>query len=226
MAAKSGILPLAAISDVIQTIGELDAEQYNRLLSIVQSQSFRLPAPLLRQLSGSLGLALGDTQNIFAVLGFLYERAEEVSPPNERLDEIETFVARISENVNFPSDTRQISNRLLELLKPSEIHTEKEKLLRLEQGFLPSLTKLSSFVDFRPNFVDADPELGELEPGVSISKFIPVITINMETTAKDTALRSVTLNVPIHEVDDMIKAIERLKKKLSATKDLITGWQI
>lgn len=211
MVARSTVVPLSSMHDVVSAIGQMDDEQYHRLLAAIGSQSFYFRESSLPVLAASIGITVPDLKNILDVLRFAFQRLGELSGDDERrLADIAEFVDSLQGYDDLAADSAVVKQRLAELLRPSDVHRSREKISRLEAGFLPDLTNISTFVDLRPNF---DNDLNEIDG------FLPVVTLNIQTNSSNPLIRSITLNLPLSSIEEVISSVERLNRKVTKIRE-------
>ena len=140
-------------------------------------------------------------------LGYLYFRFEDTrSDFTDIQAQVETLYLELGEkNTGTIEKVEEFKERLKTLLQDNPIHRRYTQAARLQNGFIPSVQDISTFLDVRPSF-DEDLE--------TIDGFIEIIQLGIQTNSENPFDRKFTVQLNKSQLRELKKSIDRLDKKI------------
>ncbi len=168
------LFPLATLEDVVVEIGNLPHEVYQKLRQHISSEfAFDDHPERIQLLARDMNTSTDDALTILQAVEILYERVQLFPPEAERRGAISDFVGEF-ESDSVVGNREAIIDRLDELTVRSDAAERNKKIRRLENGFLATAQRFSSFVDLRPDFTESRD---------AIRGYVPVIQFRVETNS-------------------------------------------
>lgn len=206
------VLPVRSFDDAFTQLINMDEQEFAALVKLVAGPRSYEPDPkMLAMHSRAINLSDLDIRSVLGACRSLYDLlAENGYTGDDRLGAIEATI----EDVNPSLTSERLSlllNRLAKLLVPTPERDQLKKRMRLERGFLPVISNVTTYVDMRPDFVEDDSDLLD---DLRVKGFVPVISLHVASETYNPNFSSVSYNLPITKIDDLIETLNRTKEKL------------
>lgn len=202
--ASPRLLPPANVRDIFDLLAAFTPELVDTLAEHVHAaSSFFLEPEATEALAERHQVSEDDLRYVLGTLSVLHNR---LSPSQPSADEVAALAQTAVESEYRAGDEApaDLPSRLTRLLTAVERDEGREKVGRLQRGFLPNLVGISSFMDLRPVYADED---------ARISGFVPVMQIELRSDSRKAYERTMICHVDSKNLDRMIDELQRLKKK-------------
>ncbi|MBR0828737.1 hypothetical protein JQ596_24680 [Bradyrhizobium manausense] len=213
MSAYPSITPPGALDAALAPLAELsDFEFQGLLFATSKPRSFLLSSKELKGLREQIPSVASNLPFLLSALSFLYSRIDALGEVSEPFDQV---IARLVDELDFQMLDAQkkatIQKRLEELLKKNPGFGRFQKILRLQDGFIPNATRFRSMVDLRPDF-------GESDDSLEYKGVITTIQFRVVTDSSNPSLQEMIFQVNEEVLEDLRKAVDRAQKKIALLK--------
>lgn len=201
-----------SLPEMVGQIAALNDQQFETLWASIQTErSFDLESGVIDDLSASLGIPTMRILYTLSAMSFLYDRIEDtVESDDKRPAAIRSIVKDLGLDNDKADENDILQTRLLRLLGHNAKHDRFLKIQRLQNGFLPRLMNVNTFVDIRP---DISRDRSE------IRHFLPIIQMNLSLDRPLASSETATIQLTPKDVEMLRDCLDDIDKKISLLLD-------
>ncbi|MGJ4900163.1 hypothetical protein ACQR0V_01245 [Bradyrhizobium sp. HKCCYLS2058] len=200
------ITPPGSLAEAIATVATLSDADFEALLTATSTpRSFSLSDAQVEVLKKQIPLLENNIPYVLSALSFLYSKVDGL-----RKSSGTDVVGHLLEELDLeePEIVESLRPRLEQLLRENIGYNKYRKVRRLRTGLLPNAVSFRTMLDLRPDFGDGD----ELE----FRGWVRIIQFRVTTDSDDPSKREFVFQLDDDSLPQLIKAIDRLKRKLEA----------
>lgn len=207
------ILPPGSLFDALMPVIDATEEEFNALLDAISGDcSFHLGDDELKFLDEHTSFDERTILILMNALGYLYFRFEDTRSDFSDINaQVHTLFLELGEkNTETLDKPENFKQRINSLLQDNPVHRRYTQAARLQNGFIPSVQEISTFLDVRPSFDES------LE---NIDGFIEIIQLGIQTNSENPFERKFTVQLNKTQLRELKKAVERLDKKITVLEN-------
>jgi len=202
------ITPPGSLAEAVATVATLSDADFEALLAATSTpRSFSLNDAQVEVLKGQIPLLENNISYVLSALSFLYSKIDGLRTISTGdVDVVDHLLQEL--DLEEPEVVENLKPRLEQLLRENVEHSKFRKVRRLRRGLLPNAVSFRSMLDLRPDFGDSD--------RLEFRGLVKIIQFRITTDSDDPARREFLFQLDDDSLAQLVKAVDRLKKKLDA----------
>lgn len=199
-----------SLTGILVGLSEINDEHF-RLLeeSFTSEKSFDIGAAERARLATEISKPQALVAHFANALGFLYRHVQDRGAPDQNIRDVVADVLIELDVADFIEERQvvRLTDRLAQVLRPSQNHERYLKVSRLESGFLPRLVSASTFMDLRPGF-----DAGR----TTVECLVPLVQLNITTDSGRPDEANMIVQLDLKGVEILRQTLDDVDAKIRA----------